>query len=185
MSRISGIKVESVKSSLQNFFDDYRQQSGVHGASRSYLKRSLDLALGSDIANSVLQQHLWRCDPSEDGPPAVGLRRSGWPSASATSTCGCRRCSSLSCRRRLAGGVVGALPEGGRDLVLLSMARLSEVDRDLLVELDELVDRCLGGLGLQSTSVEGVQPGGRDSQPPAGQPCPDGRAPARARCRRS
>ena len=54
MSRMSGIKVDSVKSAVQNFFDDYRQQSGLHAASRSYLKRSLDLALGSDIANSVL-----------------------------------------------------------------------------------------------------------------------------------
>ena len=54
MSRMSGIKVESVKTAMQTFFDDYRQQSGVHGASRSYLKRSLDMALGSDIANSVL-----------------------------------------------------------------------------------------------------------------------------------
>ena len=44
MSRMSGIKVEAVKTAMQNFFDDYRQQSGVHGASRSYLKRSLDLA---------------------------------------------------------------------------------------------------------------------------------------------
>ena len=54
MSRMSGIKVESVKHAMQTFFDDYRQQSGVHGASRSYLKRSLDLALGNDIANTVL-----------------------------------------------------------------------------------------------------------------------------------
>src|SRR3954462_12273118 len=54
MSRMSGIKVEAVKSAMQNFFDDYRQQSGVHGASRSYLKRSLDLALGNEISSSVL-----------------------------------------------------------------------------------------------------------------------------------
>ena len=39
MSRMSGIKVEAVKTAMQTFFDDYRQQSGVHGASRSYLKR--------------------------------------------------------------------------------------------------------------------------------------------------
>src|SRR5262252_4385687 len=54
MSRMGGLKVESVRHALQDFFEDYREQSGVHGASRSYLKRSLDLALGSDIANSVL-----------------------------------------------------------------------------------------------------------------------------------
>ena len=34
MSRMSGIKVDTVKSALQTFFDDYRQQSGLHGASR-------------------------------------------------------------------------------------------------------------------------------------------------------
>ena len=33
MSRMSGIKVEEVKTAMQTFFDDYRQQSGVHGAS--------------------------------------------------------------------------------------------------------------------------------------------------------
>ena len=39
MSRMSGIKVDAVKNAAQKFFDDYRQQSGLHGASRSYLKR--------------------------------------------------------------------------------------------------------------------------------------------------
>jgi len=51
MSRMSGIKVEAVKTAMQTFFDDYRQQSGVHGASRSFLKRSLDLALGIATAD--------------------------------------------------------------------------------------------------------------------------------------
>ena len=49
MSRMSGIKVDSVKYAVQNFFDDYREQSGLHGASRTYLKRSLDLALGGEM----------------------------------------------------------------------------------------------------------------------------------------
>ncbi|MFO7278577.1 MAG: flagellar motor switch protein FliG, partial [Pseudomonadota bacterium] len=39
MSRLSGIKVDAVRNSLQRFFDDYREQSGVHGASRSFLQR--------------------------------------------------------------------------------------------------------------------------------------------------
>jgi flagellar motor switch protein FliG len=37
------------------------------------------------------------------------------------------------------------------------MARMRDVDRELLIELDELVDRCLASLGLQSTSVEGAR----------------------------
>lgn len=57
----------------------------------------------------------------------------------------------------LAGQILEALPDEGRDLVLLNLARLDEIDRDLLVELDELVERCLGTLDTQSTSVEGIR----------------------------
>jgi len=57
----------------------------------------------------------------------------------------------------LAGQVIGALPAGTRDLVLVNLARLNEVDHELLVELDELVERCLASLGLQSTSAAGVR----------------------------
>lgn len=37
------------------------------------------------------------------------------------------------------------------------MARLSEVDAELLAELEELVERCLSGLGQQGAAVEGVK----------------------------
>jgi hypothetical protein len=99
MSRMSGIKVESVKNAMQKFFDDYRQQSGVHGASRSYLKRSLDLALGGEIANTVL--NISTATPSVRRWRACsGPRRNGWPNTSPTSTCRCRPCSWPSCRPR-------------------------------------------------------------------------------------
>lgn len=156
MSRISGIKVEAVKQSLQRFFDEYRQQSGVHGASRSYLKRSLDLALGSDIADSVLNSIYGDAIRPK-------LARLQW----ASPTWLAERISQEHVRMQtvflaflppaLAGQVIGALPAGTRDLVLVNLARLSEVDHELLVELDELVERCLASLGLQSTSVAGVR----------------------------
>jgi flagellar motor switch protein FliG len=156
MSRISGIKVEAVKQSLQRFFDEYRQQSGVHGASRSYLKRSLDLALGSDIADSVLNSIYGDAIRPK-------LARLQWASPKWLA----ERISQEHVRMQtvflaflppaLAGQVIGALPAGTRDLVLVNLARLNEVDHELLVELDELVGRCLASLGLQSTSVAGVR----------------------------
>jgi flagellar motor switch protein FliG len=57
----------------------------------------------------------------------------------------------------LAGQIIDALPQDSRDLVLLNLARMEEIDRDLLVELDELVDRCLSSFDTQSTSVEGIR----------------------------
>jgi flagellar motor switch protein FliG len=156
MSRMSGIKVDAVKTSLQRFFDDYREQSGVHGASRSYLKRSLDLALGADIANSVLNTIYGDAIRPK-------MARLQWASPKWLA----ERIVHEHVRMQavflaflppaLAGDVIEALPEEGRDLVLLNVARLNEIDRELLEELDEVVDRCLESLGLQSASVEGVR----------------------------
>ena len=156
MSRLSGIKVDWVKTSLQEFFDDYREQSGVHGASRSYLKRSLDLALGGEIAGTVLNsiygdairpkmQRLQWASPkwlaeqlSQEHPRMQAVFLTFLPSG-------------------LAGSVVEALPDADRDGVLLQMARLNEVDADLLEELDDMVERCIAGLGQQGATVEGVR----------------------------
>src|ERR1700741_4718550 len=135
MSRMSGIKVESVKHAMQTFFDDYRQQSGVHGASRSYLKRSLDLALGGDIANTVLNSIYG----DELRPKMARLQ---WASPKWLA----EYISNEHVRMQavflaflppaLAGQIIDALPQEGRDLVLLHMGRLDEIDRDRLVAVD-------------------------------------------------
>lgn len=156
MSRMSGIKVEAVKTAMQNFFDDYRAQSGVHGASRSYLKRSLDLALGSDIAGSVLNSIYGDAIRPK-------MARLQWASPKwladhiATEHVRMQAVFLAFLPAVLAGSVIDALPPESRDVVLLCVARLNEIDHELLVELDELVERCLGSLGQQSATVEGVR----------------------------
>jgi flagellar motor switch protein FliG len=156
MSRMSGIKVDTVKLAMQRFFDDYREQSGVHGASRSYLKRSLDLALGGDVANSVLNSIYG--DVIRPKMARLQWASPKWLGDIITNEHVRMQAVFLAfLPSALAGKVIEALPVEGRDLVLLNVARLNEVDSELLVELDELVGRCLGSLGLQSTSVEGVR----------------------------
>ncbi|MGK5074874.1 flagellar motor switch protein FliG [Janthinobacterium sp. ZB1P44] len=156
MSRMSGIKVESVKTAMQTFFDDYRQQSGVHGASRSYLKRSLDMALGSDIANSVLNNIYG--DAIRPKMARLQWASPKWLAEYIVNEHVQMQAVFLAfLPPALAGQILDALPVEGRDLVLLNLARLDEIDRDLLVELDELVGRCLGALDTQSTSVEGIR----------------------------
>ncbi|MYN21079.1 flagellar motor switch protein FliG [Rugamonas sp. FT107W] len=156
MSRMSGIKVESVKTAMQTFFDDYRQQSGVHGASRSYLKRSLDLALGGDLANTVLNNIYG----DELRPKMARLQWASpkWLAEYISNEHVQMQAVFLAfLPPALAGQIIDALPADGRDLVLLNLARMEEVDRDLLLELDELVMRCLSSFDSQSTSVEGIR----------------------------
>lgn len=156
MSRLSGIKVESVKMAMQTFFDDYRLQSGVHGASRTYLKRSLDLALGSDIANSVLNSIYG--DAIRPKMARLQWASPKWLAEYIGSEHVQMQAVFLAfLPPALAGQILDALPLAGRDLVLLNLGQMNEIDRDLLIELDELVERCLGTFDMQSTNVEGVR----------------------------
>jgi len=156
MSRMSGIKVDAVKNSIQKFFDDYRQQSGLHGASRSYLKRSLDLALGSEIANSVLNTIYG--DAIRPMMARLQYAAPKWLAEYIASEHVQMQAVFLAfLPPALAGQIIDALPEEGRELVLLNLARLEEIDRDLLRELEDLVARCLSALDTQSATVEGVR----------------------------
>jgi flagellar motor switch protein FliG len=156
MSRMSGIKVDAVKSAAQKFFDDYRQQSGLHGASRSYLKRSLDLALGSEIANSVLNTIYG--DAIRPMMARLQYASPKWLADYIANEHVQMQAVFLAfLPAALAGQIIDALPEEGRELVLLNLARLEEIDRDLLQELEDLVQRCLSSLDTQSSTVEGVR----------------------------
>lgn len=156
MSRLSGIKVETVKQAMQRFFDNYREQSGVHGASRSYLKRSLDLALGSQIAGSVLNSIYGDAIRPK-------MQRLQWAAPKWLA----ERIAHEHVRMQAvflaflppqqASRVIEGLPADERDQLLLSMARLQEIDNELLTELDEIVSRCLDEMGTQSATVEGTR----------------------------
>jgi flagellar motor switch protein FliG len=156
MSRMSGIKVDAVKNAVHKFFDDYREQSGLHGASRSYLKRSLDLALGSEIANSVLNTIYG--DAIRPMMARLQYASPKWLADYIAAEHVQMQAVFLAfLPPALAGQIIDALPEEGRELVLLNLARLEEIDRELLAELEELVHRCLSALDTQSATVEGVR----------------------------
>jgi len=156
MSAINGIKVDAVHETLQQFFDAYREQSSVNGASRGYLQRSLDMALGSAVANSVLNSLYG----DVIGPKMSRLQ---WAQPSWLA----ERISREHVRMQAiflaflkpeqASQVIAALPESRREGVMLHIARLKEVDHELLLDLEAVVDACLANMGSQSASVEGVR----------------------------
>lgn len=156
MSSMAGVKVDVVKDALQRFFDHYREQSGIHGASRMYLQRALDLALGRDIANTVLNSVYgdgirpkmarlqwvsprWLADHIvHEHVRMQAVFLAFLPPAQASQ-------------------VIEMLPPQTRDTILINVAKLDEVDHTLLVELEELIELCLKDLDLQGTTVEGVR----------------------------
>lgn len=54
MAKLQNVSTAEAKWILQQFFAHYKEQSGISGASRSYLQRTLDMALGPKFARSML-----------------------------------------------------------------------------------------------------------------------------------
>jgi flagellar motor switch protein FliG len=156
MSGINGVKVDAVRDTLQAFFDAYREQSSVNGASRAYLQRSLDLALGSAVANSVLN------DLYGDviGPKMARLQ---WAQPQWLAERLAREHLRMQAiflaflKPEQASKVISALPLARRQGVMLNIARLKEVDYELLQDLEAVVDACLDNMGHQSAVVEGTR----------------------------
>lgn len=156
MSGINGVKIDAVQDTLQHFFDAWREQSGVNGASRGYLQRSLDMALGSTVANSVLNGIYG----DVIGPKMSRLQ---WAQPQWLAERLAREHVRMQAiflaflKPEQASQVIAALPESRRELVMLHIARLKEIDHELLEDLEAVVDACLENMGNQSASVEGVR----------------------------
>ncbi|KVH43248.1 flagellar motor switch protein G [Burkholderia diffusa] len=156
MSGMGGIKVDAVKHALQRFFDQYREQSGIHGASRIFLQRALDLALGHDIANTVLNSIYG--DSIRPKIARLQWVSPRWLAEQIVNEHVRMQAVFLAfLPPEQASKVIEALPRETRDLVLINVARLDEVEHSLLVELEELIEICLKDLDLQGTNVEGVR----------------------------
>src|SRR5690606_40169621 len=71
MAKITNVTQDDVALILQDFFDCYRNESGVSGASRVYLERALDRAVGRKLARGML-------DDIYGGALADDVRRLEW-----------------------------------------------------------------------------------------------------------
>lgn len=156
IASVGGVKVDAVKLALQRFFSEYREHSGIHGASRAYLQKALDLALGHDIANSALNSVYGDSIRTK-------LARLQWVSP--------RWLADYIAKEHIriqtvfiallpptqASKVLEALPSEVQDVVLLNVAKLDEVEHDLLAEIEQLIVHCLASLDRQGTAVEGAR----------------------------
>jgi len=71
MAHIANVSQDDVSNILGDFFDCYRKESGVSGASRKYLERALDKAVGRKLSQGML-------DEIYGGALAEDIRRLEW-----------------------------------------------------------------------------------------------------------
>ncbi|MGL6260598.1 FliG C-terminal domain-containing protein [Vibrio sp. WXL210] len=142
---------------LQGFFDEFRAQSGISGASRTFLQRTLDKALGGRLARNLL-------DSIYGDEVRTVMQRLQWVQPSQLAQflshehIQMRALFIAFLPPNIASEVMEEYDEQTQHDLLYRIANLSEVTRDVADELQELVERCIEYLADNANSiVEGEQ----------------------------
>lgn len=157
MASLSGVSAIEAKWTLQQFFNHYREQSGIGSASREYLEQTLDLALGQRLSRSLLDS-LYGDVMSQD------IQRLQWVPADVLARFFRNEHPQMQAvllaflPPQTASAVLDALPGSVHDDLLVRVASLSSVSEHVLGELRLTLDRCLTYVADQSgAQVNGVR----------------------------
>ena len=155
MAKLNGIKSDSAKQVINHFFMDFKEHSGIRGASKEYLSNTLRKALGSDLAKGLLNniygdevrnnmQRLQWVDTellakfiSQEHPQMQAIFLAYLPAETSSE-------------------VLTRLPQDRHDELLYRVARIEEIDHEVARDLNELIERCIEFMSsTQSAAVSG------------------------------
>lgn len=157
MARLSSITQQEAEAVLERFFHRYKEQSGIARASRSYLQKTLDIALGDRVAKSLI-------DSIYGDEVKILVKRLEWVDPALLA----REIVFEHCQLQAvllgllpaesSALILKMLPEETQDEVLVRIAQLGDLDLHVVEELRELVERCmLMAMGRGHTQVSGVR----------------------------
>jgi len=156
MAKISNITKKDVANTLTQFFDCYRNESGVNGASRAYLERALDKAVGRRLARGML-------DDIYGGAMNDDLRRLEWVPPELIMRFLDQEHIQMQALflaflpPEQAAAVIASFPEEKHDDLLYRIASLREVSEHVMDDIRLTIEACIEFVGSQvGAQVNGV-----------------------------
>ena len=156
MARLSNVKQNMVSDVISRFFDDYKEQSSIKGASRAYLASMLSKALGGDITRSLL-------DSIYGEEIRAKMAKLEWIDPKQFAALIAKEHAQMQAvfiaflPPAMASEVLECMPADVQDALLVRIANLSEINSDVIEELELLIERSLKVLTSQGSQVRGIK----------------------------
>ncbi|MBU0913684.1 MAG: flagellar motor switch protein FliG [Gammaproteobacteria bacterium] len=157
MAKIANVTQDDVANILTDFFDQYRTESGVSGASRVYLERALDKAVGRKLARGML-------DDIYGGALADDVRRLEWVPAELLVRFMEQEHIQMQALilaflpAEQASTILALFPAQKHDDILFRIANMREVSEHVIEDLRYTLERCIEYVGEQvGARINGVQ----------------------------
>src|SRR5690554_640693 len=156
MARLSNIKLSQVTDVITRFFEDYKEQSSIKGASRNYLADLLAKALGGEITRTLL-------DSIYGEEIRARMARLEWLDPRQLATLIASEHAQMQAvfiaflPPGQATEVLECLPIEQQDDLLYRIANLNEIRGDVIAELEQMIERSLKVLTTQGSQVRGLK----------------------------
>ncbi|ELA7890259.1 flagellar motor switch protein FliG [Vibrio parahaemolyticus] len=157
MAKLNGIKSDSARGVIQNFFEDFREHSGIRGASKEYLSNTLRKALGNDLAKGLLN-NLYGDEIRNN------MQRLQWVEAETLARFIVNEHPQMQAiflaylPADSSSAVLKHLPQDYHDEIIFRIAQLQDIDHQVATDLHELVERCIEKVSAsQSVALSGVK----------------------------
>ncbi|EMA7642145.1 flagellar motor switch protein FliG [Vibrio parahaemolyticus] len=157
MAKLNGIKSDSARGVIQNFFEDFREHSGIRGASKEYLSNTLRKALGNDLAKDLLN-NLYGDEIRNN------MQRLQWVEAETLARFIVNEHPQMQAiflaylPADSSSAVLKHLPQDYHDEIIFRIAQLQDIDHQVATDLHELVERCIEKVSAsQSVPLSGVK----------------------------
>ncbi len=157
MAKLNGIKSDSARGVIQNFFEDFREHSGIRGASKEYLSNTLRKALGNDLAKGLLN-NLYGDEIRNN------MQRLQWVEAETLARFIVNEHPQMQAiflaylPADSSSAVLKHLPQDYHDEIIFRIAQLQDIDHQVVTDLHELVERCIEKVSAsQSVPLSGVK----------------------------
>lgn len=156
MARLNNVKQPMVSDAINRFFEDYKEQSSIKGASRNYLSGMLSKALGGEITRGLL-------DSIYGEEIRAKMAKMEWIDPKQFAALIANEHAQMQAvflaflPPAMATDVLECMPAGTQDELLFRIANLSEVNNDVIEELELLIERSISVLSTQGSQVRGVK----------------------------
>ncbi|ELR67064.1 Flagellar motor switch protein FliG [Photobacterium marinum] len=157
MANIPAVKKTEAENVFQRFFNDFKTESGISGASRNYLERTLNKALGQSLSQPLL-------DSIYGDSLKHNLQRLQWlePAKLAELISGehpqMQAVFLAYLEPEVATQLLARLPTENLDDLLYRLANLKEVHPNMIDEVHVLLEKFLSQVGQQnSTLIDGTE----------------------------
>ncbi|ENV6002633.1 flagellar motor switch protein FliG [Vibrio parahaemolyticus] len=157
MAKLNGIKSDSARGVIQNFFEDFREHSGIRGASKEYLSNTLRKAFGNDLAKGLLN-NLYGDEIRNN------MQRLQWVEAETLARFIVNEHPQMQAiflaylPADSSSAVLKHLPQDYHDEIIFRIAQLQDIDHQVATDLHELVERCIEKVSAsQSVPLSGVK----------------------------